>query len=91
VDGVLGAAVDDGERVVDAAGDAVSRPVDDLSILSSTSVFSYTPVNCKAPGPDADNGTSEAVWPEMMCGSGGVSAGHPLVTGQGSLPFSIVP
>ena len=66
-------------------------PVEARSILRNTSLFSKTPVNCHAPGPLADSGTSDAVWPVITCGSGAVSAGQRSDAGHGVAPFSITP
>jgi hypothetical protein len=69
-------------------GEAVSYPpTAERSIFTKTSVFSYTPVNCQAPGPLAESGTSAAVCPAKVWPTDAVSAGHRSVAAQGfSLP-----
>ena len=53
-------------------------------------LFSKTPVNCQAPGPLADSGTSDAVWPETRAATDAVSAGHQWRSRDtASAPFSI--
>lgn len=49
------------------------------------------PVNWSAPGPSADNGMSEAVWPAIVWGSDEVSPRQPWSEVQERSPFSITP
>ena len=67
-------------------------PPTNLSIFPNTSVLSYVPLKVSAPGPLAESGTSEAVWPLMDRASAAVSvSGGHCRDGQPVAPFSKLP